>query len=79
MFNSERIFCQTNTITGLREWIFNSREGCSRSYSTKENAEKALAEFIRYNIKNSKDGGRSIPKLETELNKLSLAPFDEQK
>lgn len=72
MFEADRTFTQRNAETGLMEWFFSAREGILGPFHSKKEAEKAIATFINFNIKNKDDGGRSSKgKLE-----LSLEPLD---
>lgn len=59
MFSVERVFCQLNVQTGLKDWLFSAREGNIGPFSSKSNAENALKEFIAFNIENGIDGGRN--------------------
>lgn len=70
MFELDRTFCQLNGKTGMMEWFFSAREGLYGPFSSKEKTLKELDKFIKFNIKNSNDGGRKL----MGDSKLSLAP-----
>lgn len=76
MFEADRIYSQMNFKTGTSEWMFDTREGRNYRFDSKAKAEKALAEFIKYNMANKIDGGRSMPGLDSNVNKLSHASLD---
>ena len=60
MFESDRLFSQTNTITGLPQWFFHSREGEVGPFISKAQAQYAMHEYARFNADNGHDGGRSV-------------------
>ena len=72
MFETERIYVQSNNRTGLTEWFFSAREGIYGPFKTKAEASKALDEFKKFSIENGVTGGRDS---DNGL-KLSLVPLD---
>ncbi len=72
MFGVERVFCQNDMKTGSNEWFFSAREGFFGPFPSKEQADRALEEFVRRCIKNGDDGGRSAG----HGHKLSLVPLN---
>jgi len=71
VFRAERIYSQSNPVTGVKEWYFSAREGNFGPFCSKENATKELQAFISNCIKNGDDGGRSGHKTK----KLGLEPM----
>ena len=62
MLKFDRTYCKQNHSTKAMEWYFNGRktEGTFGPFGSKEEAQFALEEFIRFNIEFSDDGGRSL-------------------
>lgn len=62
MSKHDRTYCKKNPKSNSVEWYFNGRqaEGTFGPFSTQEEAEQALEEFIRFNIEFGDDGGRNL-------------------
>ena len=68
MFEVDRTFSQRNNETGLVEWFFSAREGVLGPFQSKQQAKKAMDEFIQFNQKTNDDGGRnSTTKLKIDI------------
>ncbi len=75
MFEVDRTFSQRNNETGLVEWFFSAREGVLGPFQSKQQAVKAMDEFIEFNKKTNDDGGRNSG---TKLN-INIEAFDGSK
>lgn len=75
MFEVDRTFSQRNNETGLVEWFFSAREGVLGPFQTKQQASKAMDEFISFNKKTNDDGGRNS---ETTI-KIDIENFEGSK
>lgn len=54
------------------EWFFSAREGLYGPFYSKDKAEKELKRFIKFNVENTSDGGRTLK----SNAKLTLAPLN---
>ncbi len=72
MFQAKRVYGQANISTGTHEWFFSAREGEVGPFHCEEEAVKAFNNYIKSNIENGCDGGRSSGK----HTKFSLLPND---
>lgn len=62
MFKLDRTYCKHSKKNNSVEWYFNGRqaEGAFGPFASKDKAEQALKDFIKFNIEFSDDGGRNL-------------------